>query len=208
MGPETLIGFFIASLLLALTPGPDNIFVMTHSMLRGRQAGLAVVMGLCTGLLVHTAAVALGLAILFQTSDWAFIVLKTMGAVYLLYLAWQAFTASPVSGNNGTEHRPSLIWSYRRGMIMNITNPKVSLFFLAFLPQFVVVEAGQVTGQIILLGSLFIVATILIFGSMALLAARVSGFLRRSPLFEKNIHRIAGIVFIGLAFHLLMVESS
>lgn len=208
MGLETLIGFFIASLVLAVTPGPDNIFVMTHSMMRGREAGLAVVIGLCTGLLVHTTAVALGIAIVFQTSDWAFTTLKTVGAAYLLYLAWQAFTASSVTGGNGTEHQPSLLWSYRRGIIMNVTNPKVTLFFLAFLPQFVTTDAGQITGQIIVLGALFIAATILVFGSMALLADKVSNFLSRSPLFDKNIHRIAGIIFVGLAFHLLLAESS
>jgi threonine/homoserine/homoserine lactone efflux protein len=90
---------------------------------------------------------------------------------------------------------------------MNITNPKVTLFFLAFLPQFIVEEAGQVTGQILFLGALFIVATILVFGTMALLAGRVSDFLSRSPLFEKNIHRLAGFIFIGLAGHLLLAEA-
>lgn len=208
MGLDTLIGFFVASVILTLTPGPDNIFVMTHAMMRGREAGLAVVLGLCTGLLVHTTAVALGIAVLFQTSDWAFTALKTVGAAYLLYLAWQALTASSVMDSNGIEHPPSLVWSYRRGIIMNITNPKVTLFFLAFLPQFIVEEAGQVTGQIIFLGALFIVATIVVFGTMALLAGRVSDFLRRSPLFEKNIHRLAGVIFIGLAVHLLLVEAA
>jgi threonine/homoserine/homoserine lactone efflux protein len=207
MGLDTLIGFFVASVILALTPGPDNIFVMTHAMMRGREAGLSVVMGLCTGLLVHTSAVALGIAIVFQTSDWAFTALKTVGAAYLLYLAWQALTASSVKGCNAADHQPSLFWSYRRGIIMNITNPKVTLFFLAFLPQFIVEEAGQVTGQILFLGALFIVATILVFGTMALLAGRVSDFLSRSPLFEKNIHRLAGFIFIGLAGHLLLAEA-
>ncbi|WP_297808121.1 LysE family translocator [uncultured Methylophaga sp.] len=206
MGLDTLIGFFVASVILALAPGPDNIFVMTHSMMRGREAGLAVVMGLCTGLLVHTTAVALGIAILFQTSDWAFTALKTVGAAYLLYLSWQALTTSSVMDSNEADHQPSLFWSYRRGIIMNITNPKVTLFFLAFLPQFIVEESGQVTGQIIFLGALFIVATIVVFGTMALLAGRVSDFLRRSPLFEKNIHRLAGGIFIGLAGHLLLIE--
>lgn len=85
MALETVVSFFTASLLLALAPGPDNIFVLTHSVMRGREAGLAVVMGLCTGLLVHTTLVALGIAVIFQSSSWAFMTLKVAGAIYLVH---------------------------------------------------------------------------------------------------------------------------
>lgn len=208
MGLETLLGFFIASVLLALVPGPDNIFVITHAMLRGFQAGLAVVAGLCTGLLVHTGAVVLGIAVIFQTSDWAFAALKTTGAAYLLYLAWQAFFSSGPQQSNTTGHPHSLVWSYRRGIIMNITNPKVSLFFLAFLPQFVAPESGAVSAQILLLGALFIAATILVFSSLALLAGRVARMLEQSPIWQQSLNRLAGLVFVGLALHLLLADAA
>lgn len=113
--PETLLTFFIASLLLALAPGPDNLFVLTQAALRGRSAGLAVTMGLCTGLLGHTSAVALGLAALFAASALAFTLLKPCGAAYLLWLAWQAWRASSTTALSATEDRLSGWQLYRRG---------------------------------------------------------------------------------------------
>lgn len=203
MASATLITFFIASLLLALAPGPDNIFVITHSVLRGWKAGFAVVLGLCTGLLVHTTAVALGVAVLIQTSSWAFITLKVIGAIYLLYLAWQAFTSTALKGKAAGQG-VGFFWSYRRGIIMNVTNPKVSLFFLAFLPQFVPPGTDSVSLHIAILGALFAVATILVFGAMALLAAQLSALLTGSAVFQKRLNVVAGLVFIALALHLLL----
>lgn len=133
---ETLLTFFMASVLLALAPGPDNIFVLTQSSLYGKRSGLSVMLGLCTGLVFHSFAVALGVAVIFEQSALAFSVLKLAGAGYLLYLAWLAFRASAteIQGKGNGEIR--LLKLYGRGIIMNITNPKVSIFFLAFLPQF------------------------------------------------------------------------
>ncbi len=207
MGLETIGAFFITSLMLALAPGPDNIFVVTHSVMRGREAGLAVVMGLCTGLLVHTAAVALGIAVIFQTSDWAFTALKTVGAAYLLYLAWQAVTAEAMMLNADNAHCPSFGWSYRRGIIMNISNPKVSLFFLAFLPQFIEPDSAGVTEQVIVLGSLFILATVMVFGTMALMAGKVAERLRTSPRLQTSLNRLAALIFVLLAVHLFFSTS-
>ena len=129
---DTLVTFFSASVLLGLAPGPDNLFVLTQSALRGRGAGLLVTLGLCTGLIAHTAAVSLGVAAVFQTSALAFTLLKLVGAGYLLWLAWQAFRAAAAALPTG---RAALAgWAlYRRGIVMNVTNPKVSIFFLAFL---------------------------------------------------------------------------
>ncbi len=198
-----LITFWIASVLLAIAPGPDNIFVITHSVLRGWRAGFAVVLGLCTGLLVHTTAVALGVAVVLQTSTWAFATLKVIGAAYLLYLAWQAFTATVIKTGSSEQH-VGFLWSYRRGIIMNVTNPKVSLFFLAFLPQFVPSGTESVSLYIVLLGAIFAMATITVFGTMALLAARLSAWLNESETLQKGLNRAAGLVFIALALHLLL----
>jgi len=202
MASATLISFFIASLLLALTPGPDNLFVITHSVLRGWKAGFAVVLGLCTGLLVHTSAVALGVAVVLQASAWDFSVLKVIGAAYLLYLAWQAFTAPAIKRSAGFEGA-GLFWAYRRGIIMNVTNPKVGLFFLAFLPQFVPPTAESVSLYIVMLGTIFAIATIIVFGVMALLAARLSGLFAGAEKLQTRLNNLAGLVFIALAGHLL-----
>lgn len=206
MSFDVLMMFFATSVLLALAPGPDNIFVLTQSALRGKGAGLAVVFGLCTGLVVHSGAVALGVAAVFKASALAFSVLKFAGSGYLVWLAWQAFRAPAekvVSGSGGEGDRWRL---YRRGIIMNLTNPKVSIFFLAFLPQFTNPASGAVSMQILLLGGLFILATILVFGGIALVAGTLGHWLSRSERIQKVMNRVAGMVFLGLALKLAVAE--
>jgi threonine/homoserine/homoserine lactone efflux protein len=204
---ETLATFFMASVLLGLAPGPDNIFVLTQSALRGRIAGLMVTLGLCTGLVVHTTAVAFGVAVVFQASALAFTALKLGGAGYLLYLAWQAFRASAARISAGRKSELSHPALYRRGIIMNVTNPKVSIFFLAFLPQFADPGRGPLTLQMLLLGGVFIVSTILVFGGIALLAGSIGQWLNRSPQTQVVMNRIAGVVFVGLALKLATVKQ-
>lgn len=203
---ETLLTFFIASLLLALAPGPDNLFVLTQAALRGRSAGLAVTLGLCTGLLGHTTAVALGLAALFAASALAFTLLKLCGAAYLLWLAWQAWRASSTTALAAAEDRLSGWQLYRRGILMNITNPKVSVFFLAFLPQFADPSRGPLTQQLLLLGAIFMVATILIFGGIAMLAGMLGAWLTCSPGLQRVLNRMTAVLFVGLALKLALSE--
>jgi len=196
--------FFAASALLALAPGPDNLFVMAQSIQNGRAAGLLVTLGLATGLVVHTLAVALGLATLVQTSSIAFTVLKFVGAAYLSYLAYKAFRAGKrVSSESLAVSRGNL---YRRGIIMNITNPKVSLFFLAFLPQFADPLRGPVVPQLLLLGMVFILATFLVFGMLGMVAGGAGERLRRSERAQMAINRIAGAVYAVLALKLVLTE--
>lgn len=203
---EIALAFFTTSILLGISPGPDNIFVLTQSALRGRTAGIFVTLGLCTGLIVHTLAVSFGVAAIFQTSALAFTVLKFAGAAYLLYLAWQAFRA-PATGIRLGEGSRANGWElYRRGIIMNITNPKVSIFFLAFLPQFAEPARGSLTGQMMLLGGLFILATLLVFGGIALLAGTIGRRLGQSARAEKVMNRVAGTVFAALALKLATTE--
>ncbi|WP_420411142.1 LysE family translocator [Roseibium sp.] len=207
MIPIDVLGvFFVAAIALGLAPGPDNIFVLTQSALYGRLAGLIVTLGLCTGLIVHTVAVALGVAAIFQTSALAFTALKFAGAAYLIYLAVQAFRAgsSKINGNDSPEL--SLTALYRRGIIMNVTNPKVAIFFLAFLPQFADPARGSVPLQILIFGGLFIVATILVFAGVALGGGLLGAFLKRSPKAQVWLNRLAGVVFIGLAARLAIAE--
>lgn len=203
---ETVITFFTASVLLALAPGPDNIFVLTQSALQGRSAGIAVMLGLCTGLVVHSAAVALGVAVIIQASAFAFSALKYLGAAYLLYLAYRAFMAPKSQIQRRESGSLQLFKLYRRGIIMNITNPKVSIFFLAFLPQFVDPANDTVALQIMSLGALFIAATILIFGTIALLAGTVGQFLTKSDRAQNVLNKVAGSVFLCLALKLIATK--
>ena len=192
-------------MLLCLSPGPDNVFVLFQSALNGRRAGFAVVLGLCTGLLGHTAAVALGLAALVAASETAFTVLKLVGAGYLVWLAWQAFRA-PV-GPMSAEAAPAP-WHrmYLRGVVMNLSNPKVTVFFLAFLPQFVDRARGDTAVQVLWLGAAFIVATLLTFGAIALFAATFGRVLQRSARAQRVLNWAAGTVFIGLAARLALAQ--
>ena len=205
---ESLTTFVIASVLLALAPGPDNIFVLTMSSVNGSKAGLSVTLGLCTGLLVHTSAVALGLAALFKTSYAAFTTVKIIGALYLLYLAWQAFRASSHKIQNSQARKLTGLQFYFRGLVMNVANPKVTIFFLAFLPQFTNPDYGPVVQQVFLLGTVFIFVTLVIFGGVAVLSGSVGSWLNRSPQTQIIMNRLAGMVFVIMALKLATANMS
>ena len=204
---ETLVTFFGVAVVLALTPGPDNLFVLVQSAQRGWRAGLAVVLGLCLGIVGHTAAVALGLAAVFAASAMAFTVLKFCGAAYLAWLAWQALrapAATSAASDDSAPAQPASGWwrMVGRGVVMNLTNPKVLIFFLAFLPQFTAPEHGPVGRQILLLGALFMLAALLVFGAIALFSGFFGRLLQRSAQAQKMLHRFSSLVFLGLALRL------
>ena len=212
LSPEVAGAFFVAALVLSIAPGPDNIFVLTQSALYGAAAGMVTTLGLATGLCFHTTAVALGVAVIFRSSPTAFWLLKVLGACYLLYLAWLAFRSGaalarvPEGGGEGSHGAsfPGYGALYRRGILMNVTNPKVCLFFLAFLPQFCEPERGSIPLQVVLLGALFILATLLVFFSVALLGGRLARRFNASRCGQIFINRLAGLVFLGLAVALLV----
>jgi threonine/homoserine/homoserine lactone efflux protein len=198
--------FFLAAVLLALTPGPDNLFVLLHSAQHGARSGLLVVLGLCTGLLGHTAAVALGLAALLAASTWAWWFIKSAGCAYLLRLAWLSWRAPAAVADTGDTPALSARSSYRRGVWMNLSNPKVAVFFLAFLPQFVQTESMlPAWQQILLLGGLFMLATLLVFGGMALGAGRFGQRWLSSPRKQAWLNRLAALLFCALAVRLWLV---
>jgi len=215
---DTLLAFFGVSLLLGITPGPDNLFVLVQSAQRGWRAGMAVVVGLCAGLVVHTAAVALGLAALFAASATAFTVLKYLGAAYLAWLAWQSLRPRAQASQDGADpdrapspsERPAAsAWRMvGRGMVMNLTNPKVVIFFLAFLPQFANPALGSVAPQIMLLGIVFMLATLLVFGAIAVFSGTFGTLLLRSERAQCWLNRAAGLVFLGLAVRLATISRA
>lgn len=210
---ETLVSFFGVALLLGLAPGPDNLFVLLQSAQRGWRAGMAVVVGLCLGLVLHTLAVAMGLAAVLTASPTAFVALQWCGAVYMAWLAWQALRApAGVPANADTLQggaaqggdAPGWLRMVGRGMVMNLTNPKVLVFFMAFLPQFVNPALGSSAQQTLVLGVVFMLATFVVFGSIACLSGGFGAVLLRSERASLLLNRVAGLVFLGLAVRLAM----
>jgi threonine/homoserine/homoserine lactone efflux protein len=201
--PNTLMMFIAASTALAFAPGPDNIFVLTQSIVNGRSAGIKITFGLCTGLIFHTTIVALGVSVIFQTSFVAFNILKFCGVAYLLFLAWKSLRASSSRIELGEKSALTSLQLYRRGIIMNITNPKVSIFFMAFLPQFTDPARGSITLQLIFLGIIFILVTIAVFSLISQLAGVIGRRLTGSARGERILNMIAGVVFVSLAIKLV-----
>lgn len=201
--PLEIASFAGASLALALAPGPDLIFVLSLSMTQGRRAGAIATLGLCSGLVIHIGAVAGGLAALIRTSPTAFSTLKWIGAAYLLSLAWRSWRAGAAAF--GEAPAPATAGAiYRRAIAMNVSNPKVAMFFLAFLPPFVHPERGAPLLQIILLGGLFMLCALICLLGVAALAAPLGRWLRAAPRREAALHRFAALVFVGLAARLAL----
>ncbi|UOY89417.1 LysE family translocator [Bacillus glycinifermentans] len=192
--------FLGAAILLTLMPGPDNLFVLAQSISNGKSAGISTAFGLCTGLVFHISAAAFGISAVIYKSALAFTFVKYAGAAYLLYLAYQSFRDKSSGFHISDQHSVSFTSLYRKGIIMNLLNPKVSLFFLAFLPQFVNDEAGNVTIQMLMYGSIFLIQALAIFITISIFAGKVGEFLRNRPAIAKKINLIQGSLFaiIGL----------
>lgn len=201
-----LVSFMVASIALAIMPGPDNIYVLTESITKGKRNGILTSVGLCLGVLIHTLAAASGISLIVQSSTLLFSVIKYLGAAYLLYLACQAYHEKPMDVNTATSKSDNLETNLQlisTGFFMNVLNPKVTLFFIAFLPQFVVADGWQVSIQLILLGVLFMIASLLVFSSIAYLAGGLTRYLNE-PRFWVYCKCLKMTVLIGLGIALLM----
>lgn len=208
MIPLDVVTVFVGvATALAVVPGPDNIFVLTQSVVNGRIAGLIVTLGITLGLFVHTTAVAFGVAVLFQTSQYAFTALKYAGAAYLLYLALQAFTASNSKFDGDKTKSETAAKQFLRGFTLCITNPKITIFFLAFLPQFVAPENGPIIAQFYQLGALMVCVTLVVFSSVSIAAGSLGAWIKGSPITQIWLNRVSGIVFVSLAFKLVAAEK-
>jgi len=202
---ETIITFITASVVLSLVPGPDNLFVMSNSALKGWRIGFYTTLGLCTGLIGHTILVGIGVSVIFQTSTMAFNGLKIIGAFYLVYLAWLSVQNKEINIGGANENSTSRSY-YFTGVIMNLTNPKVAIFFLVFLPQFINSNNDNVTSQIFLLGLLFICSAFFVFTSIAYLSSFLEGILKKSKTVNKNLNMLAAIIYIALAINLFFIQ--
>lgn len=200
-----ILGFLSAAILLTLMPGPDILFVITQSITRGKKAGIIFACGLCTGLIAHTAAVSLGLSLILYNSPVAFSVLKYMGAAYLIYLGVKSYihrkeNSLALPSATGVEYK-----LYRKGILMNILNPKVLLFFIAFFPQFVSPTTENPAGELLILGLLFMAQGIVIFSLVALLADRLSRRLMQNARFSLIMHIIESLVYFAIGISLIFV---
>ncbi|MEZ5757503.1 MAG: LysE family translocator [Emcibacteraceae bacterium] len=205
---EVLLAIFTASLLLSLVPGPDNLFLLTQAALEGPVAGICLTLGLLTGLICHTTAVIFGVTVIIKSSVTAFTVLKFIGVAYLLYLSWHAFRAGKAKISETANKPRGNFRLYRRGILMNISNPKIAVFFLAFFPQFIDPSLGHFARQTIELAAAFILAFLIVFISIAYLAARLGEFLKKSERAQIILNRIAGTIFVGFALKLALTETA
>ena len=239
MSFSVLTSFALASFILAIAPGPDNIFVLTQSALYGVKKGIAVIIGLCLGILIQTLCLVVGLSAFISAVPALMIVIKLIGVAYLCYLAYQAIKASRAlsressqaaasaagagasadagagaksdagADNHSRAHNKLGDISYRRlvyrGLIMNITNPKVQLFFLSFFPQFLPSSSqGMVlAAYMALLGAIFVLMTLIVFCSIALFSGTLSSYFN-SPSFNIKLNYSAAFIFIALAVFTLL----
>lgn len=203
--PVTLaseIAFLGASVALTIAPGPDNLFVIAQGISRGRRAGLITAWGMCSGITVHTLAAAAGISAIFYTSPLAFHAVKYAGAAYLLFLAWRTVRSNGTRTGGADPGSPSQLGHFRRGFLMNVLNPKVALFFLAFLPQFVDRGAGRIGAQMALLGMLFMVQALVIFSAIAWFSGGIGERLKRHPRWPRCLAWLSAAVFVALALRL------
>lgn len=204
MDYSILLGFSVATLALALAPGPDNIYVLTQSLSNGFKYGLATTAGLISGCIVHTSLVAFGVAALIASNPDIYFVIKLFGAGYLLYLAFMVMREKNPK-YSGEEVKKQTLWRlFRQGFIMNVLNPKVALFFLAFFPGFLFSQTLSPVIQFYILGLLFMAISFLVFGTIALLAGRFSMLINSRTNAFTFFKWLQVIVFIGIAAFLLL----
>ncbi|WP_243292319.1 LysE family translocator [Bacillus sp. FJAT-47783] len=209
MDGSILLAFLGASILLTLAPGPDNLFVISQSMSYGFRAGFSTSLGLCTGLIAHTTFAALGLSAVLYQSSLLFQIIKILGAIYLIYLAYQAFKEGKQTRTDELHvQKQSYRSLYKKGILMNIFNPKVSLFFLAFLPQFVSPTSATMKLDMFLFGIIFIIQAILLFTLFSALSSKIRTLLNRSPFLLPMIHYGKGVLFAVVGMNLLFSERT
>lgn len=191
-------GFVSAAVLLTLMPGPDILFVITQSITRGRKSGIIFASGLCTGLIFHIAAVSLGISVILYQSPVAFTILKFVGAAYLIYLGVKAFLHRREASLRFDQASPGIQKLYRKGILMNLLNPKVILFFLAFFPQFVDANAASPVLQMCVLGFVFMVQAFIVFSLVAMLADKLSVKLMQNQKAAYVMNVVEAFVYCGI----------
>ena len=211
-GIENYLGFILTGILLNITPGSDTMYIITRSVSQGKKAGLYSVLGIVSGILVHTVLAALGLSIILANSPLAFTIVKYIGASYLCYLGFkmlinrsESVIADNLPNTEKLTQAKTLNYKqiYRQGVLTNTFNPKVALFFIAFFPQFIDPSYAHSTLSFLILGLIFALTGLIWCLCLALLASRFSEKLRENPAIESMLNKFSGVVFIGLGIKLL-----
>src|SRR3954470_9753697 len=204
---QTLVIFFVATLALLIVPGPAVLYIVARGIDQGRTAGLASAVGIASGSLFHVVAAALGLSAILASSALAFSVVKYLGAAYLIFLGVRTLLTRP-DVDEPVDRRPRTIRElYSQGVIVQILNPKIALFFLAFLPQFVNPALGSVTVQTLFFGGMLMLMGLCTDSTYALISGTAGDWLKRQPAFAAAQRYVAGIVFIGLGMTTALTGS-
>jgi threonine/homoserine/homoserine lactone efflux protein len=204
----TILQFAIATFIITITPGPDMTLFVGRALSEGKAAGFACMFGAMTGIVIHTTMVALGLSALIVASPQAFLVLKVVGAGYLVWLAWQAIrhgSAFSPERQAGAGH--SLFRNWATGLGINLLNPKIILFFMTFLPQFVSASDPNAPGKLFFLGVLFIPLALPLTAPMVIAADGFAGLLRKSPTVTRVVDYLFAGVFSAFALKILMTQT-
>ncbi len=205
MNFEILISFVLSVSALAISPGPDNIFVLMQSVVHGKKYGLATVAGLMTGCIIHTTLVAFGVSVIIQENPSVFLGIKILGAAYLLFLAYKVFKSpSDISMSSDQIQKKTPVQLFRVGFLMNVLNPKVTIFFLALFPGFLFSETLSSVIQFYVLGGLFIVTSFVIFSSIALLGGTISEKIQNNKNIGVWLKWLQIVVFVGIAVFILL----
>ena len=208
MNYELRISFIIATSALAISPGPDNIYVLMQSLVHGKKFGIATVCGLMTGCLVHTTLVAFGVSVLIKANDSLYFIIKLFGALYLFYLAYKVFKSDgKLNIDNSNIPKKTTSQLFQQGFIMNVLNPKVSIFFLAFFPGFLFSDSINTVVQFYILGLLFMLVSFIIFGSIAVLSGMISNYIKQHKNVGVFLKWLQIVVFIGIAIVILLSKK-
>ncbi len=202
---ETLFSFVLATSVLAFSPGPDNMFVLVQSITNGKKYGLATVFGLISGCLIHTTLLAFGVSTIIKESENLFFIIKLFGAIYLLFLAYRVFKSDAsiiLSTENVVLKTTKEL--FKQGFIMNVLNPKVSIFFLAFFPAFLFSDKISTVLQFYILGLLFMLTSLIIFSSIAILAGSISEIIKKNNSIGLYLKWMQIVVFILISVFILI----
>ena len=201
-----LIAFIAAAVLLTISPGPDIIYVLVQGMTNGKKHGIVTTLGLVSGIIIHTSLVAFGISAIINQSEMLFLLIKILGAGYLFYLAWQVYRSDPAIHveNTTTEQKKELTSLFKKGFLMNVLNPKVAIFFLAFFPGFLWDPEGNTIHQFYILGFLFMLQAFLIFSAVAILAGKISVYLQKHPASGLVFKWVQVAVFVGIGIFILV----
>lgn len=200
--------FILTSVVIIMTPGQDMILVMSRSIAQGQGAGVMTALGVSVGLMGHTLLATLGLGALLLASDWLFTLIKFIGAGYLIYLGYQLLTSK--EHKLAVKDMPKVSYKkmFMQGAISNISNPKITIFYFSYLPQFIVIESGSQAFQLFVLGTTFAVITFLLKAPIGVLSGMLSSWIKARPIVLNYIHKTSGTILVVLGLKLALSEKS